>query len=126
MTLFAGIFSRHEHQPIADSVCDGLRRVISRDKTDEVRVFRDRRCFFVKVDIGAFVDPAFRIDEDGSVSILAGEPLVAFGDDASGRSRSKDLDLLHESWKREDWNLLSTRVEYFPQCITSRRQASCF
>ena len=106
MTLFAGVFSRHANQPIKDSVCDGLRRVISRDKTDEVRVFRDSRCFMVKVDIGAFVDPAFRIDEDGSVSLLAGEPLLAFKDETSGRSRSKDLDLLHESWKRNDWNLL--------------------
>ena len=121
MTLFAGIFSRHEHQPITDSVCDELRRLISRDQADEVREFKDPRCFLVKVDIGAFADPAFRIDEDGSVSLLAGEPILALGDNVRVQTRSKDLDLLHESWKRGDWNPLKlargvfSAVHYQPQ-----------
>lgn len=106
MTLFAGIFSRHADQPIPDSVCDELRRAMSRDQSDEARIFRDRRFFVVNVDIGAFTDPAFRIDEDDSVSILAGEPLFAFNNDNCGPSRSKDLDRLHESWKGDDWSLL--------------------
>lgn len=121
MTLFAGIIRRGGDQPLPDSACDGLRRVISRDDKDEARTFRDHHCFLVKVDMGAFADPAFRIDEDGSVSILAGEPLVAFGDDASSQSRSKDLALLHEGWKRDDWSLLEQArgvfcaVHYKPQ-----------
>lgn len=108
MTLFAGIFSRNENQPIPDSVCDDLSRLVSRDQSDEPSVFRDRTCCLVKVDIDAFASPAFQIDKDGSVSILAGEPLLASVDNGSKNNRSKDLDVLHHSWKREDWNSLTS------------------
>lgn len=106
MTLFAGIFSRNEQTAIPDSVCDQLRRAISRDKTDAIRVFKDHRCLLVSVDIGAFGTPAYRVDEDGSVSILAGEPLVEYGNGVSSKGRSADLDHLHESWKREHWDAI--------------------
>lgn len=91
-----------------DSACDALRRVISRHPTDEVQAFRDERCFFVKVDIGAFVEPAFHVAADGSVSLLAGEPLPGGGDNGLSQGRTKDLELLHESWQREDWAKLKS------------------
>ena len=106
MTLFAGIFSRNGNQPIPESACDELRRVISRDDRDEARTFRDQKYFLVKVDIGAFEGPAFQVDDNGSVSVLAGEPLIDDGDDVAGQSRTKELGLLHESWKQNDWRVL--------------------
>ncbi|HYG82730.1 MAG TPA: asparagine synthase-related protein, partial [Pyrinomonadaceae bacterium] len=38
---------------------------------------------------------------------LAGEPLLALGDDDSWQTRARDLEALHEGWKRGDWGLLS-------------------
>jgi asparagine synthase (glutamine-hydrolysing) len=102
MTLFAGIFSRTQEQPLPDAVCDELRRVVSRHPSDEARVFRDTRCFLVKTDIGAFGEEAFLVDESQAISMLAGEPLLDMK-----QSRAKELELLHESWKREDLQLLA-------------------
>lgn len=108
MTLLAGIYSRDEAQAIPDSFRDSLVRAISRHPEDEARVFQDARCCLVKVDIGAHGETAFRADGDGAVSLLAGEPLLKMGDadDARWQSRTVDLDLLHESWVKEDWNPL--------------------
>lgn len=107
MTMFAGIFSRHEDQPLPESVCHGLRRVISRDLKDEVRTFRDHRCFFAKVDIGAFGDSTFRVDESDSVSVIAGDPLLGLGGNDARQSRANELDRLHTSWNQYDWQLLN-------------------
>ncbi|HEY0546869.1 MAG TPA: asparagine synthase-related protein [Pyrinomonadaceae bacterium] len=106
MTLFAGIFSRTQEQPLSDAVCDELRRVISRHPSDEARVYRDARCCLVKTDIGAFGEEAFLVDESQAVSMLAGEPLLDMNENVSRPSRAKELRLLHESWKREDLRLL--------------------
>ncbi len=105
MTLPAGIFSRSVEQPLPASICESLRRTISRNTDDRVSVFKDRRSYFVKVDIGAYGEAGFHRDADGALSLLAGEPLLALGDDDSWQSRTRDLELLHESWKKEDWNL---------------------
>ena len=107
MTLLAGIFSRHEDQPIPDSVCEELRRALSRHPADEARTFRDSRCFFVKTDIGAFAEDAFHVDEARAVSMLAGEALLDNDGDSAVHGRAKELELLHESWKLEDWKLLA-------------------
>jgi hypothetical protein len=107
MTLFAGIFSRHAGEPLPDSACEALRRGISRHPTDEVHAIQNERCFFVKVDIGAFSEPAFDVAADGSISLLAGEPLLSV-DNGLSQGRTKDLELLHESWKHEDWAKLKS------------------
>lgn len=104
MTLFAGIFSRNQAQPLPDAVCDELRRDISRHPSDEAHVFRDARCCLVKTDIGAFGEEALLIDESQAVSALAGEALLDTGGASQGRA--KELALLHDSLKREDLRLL--------------------
>jgi asparagine synthetase B (glutamine-hydrolysing) len=110
MTLLAGVFSRSKQTPVPASICDSLHQYISRNSVDEVRVFEDSRCFLAKVDIGAFGESAFIVDDDRNVSMLAGEPLLARGeDDNDWQSRTRDLEVLHESWLRGDWNTL-TRV----------------
>lgn len=106
MTLFAGIFSRHEGEPLPVFACAALRRVISRHPSDEVQEFKDGRCFIVKTDIGAFGEPAFHVDADGSVSLLAGEPLLNTNEHELRQSRAEHLKLLHEKLKQDDWGLL--------------------
>jgi asparagine synthetase B (glutamine-hydrolysing) len=103
MTLFAGIYSRDAQYALPESACDALVRALSRDPSDVPQVFRDERCFIVKVDIGAYGEPGMRVDAGGAVSALAGEPLL--GDANVGRE--KDLELLHESWLKGDWNVLA-------------------
>ena len=77
---------------------------MSRNSQDEVVFVRDARSLLAKVDIGAYGEPGLYRDPDGSVSMLAGEPLLGEGD----RSQSRHLDLqsLHAEWKRERWGLL--------------------
>lgn len=104
MTLFAGIYRRHQGEPLPDSACEALRRVISRNPTDERHTYRDSRCFLVKIDTCAFGAPA-HVD-DGAVSMLAGEPLLHLSEEDAARDRAQDLRLLHNEWKRGAWNLL--------------------
>ena len=107
MTIFAGLFCRHAGARVGDSTCDALRRALSRDTRDAVSEFRDARVFLAKVDIGAYGEPAFLVRPGGSVSLLAGEPLLATGDPHVARGRGADLALLHDSWDRSDWSPLA-------------------
>jgi asparagine synthase (glutamine-hydrolysing) len=108
MTLLAGIFSRSKQTPVPASTCESIHQSISRNPEDEVRVFEDSRCYLAKVDVGAVKEPAFLVDDDHNVSMLAGEPLIALSEDDDGwQSRMRDLELLHERWLRGDWNILT-------------------
>ena len=101
MTILAGAFARRPHADLPPTLCDALYGAVSRDPRDEPVVFSDRRVYMVKVDIGAFGHPAVHTPPDGSVSMLAGQPLLA----ATGRhcrTRTQDLRLLHESLTRGD------------------------
>jgi asparagine synthetase B (glutamine-hydrolysing) len=114
MTLFAGIFSRRDDEPLTDSVCERLHSVISRDANDSRQTFRDSRCFFVKVDTGAFGEPGFHLDSDSAVSMITGEPLLNHteADSLQGRladsdqGRLADLQAFHNSWLNDDFSLL--------------------
>jgi asparagine synthase (glutamine-hydrolysing) len=121
MTMLAGIFSRGDEHPIEAAVRERLQHLISRSPDDKAVVFRDARCFLAKIDIGAYGEPAFHRDVSGSVSLLAGEPLLEVNGAADFGTRTQDLELLNQSWDRGDWNLLTrTRgifcaVHYQPQ-----------
>jgi hypothetical protein len=121
MSVFAGIFSRHQSYPLQGSTRARLASLISRNPDDKVSVFEDSRCFLAKVDIGAYGDPGFYIHPSGSVSMLAGEPIVDANQMSGPRTRSEDLELLHNDWDRGDWgSLRATRgafsaVHYHPQ-----------
>jgi asparagine synthase (glutamine-hydrolysing) len=105
MTLIAGIISRN-HRSIPHSACESLRQSISRHGDDAVSDFRDDRSYFAKVDIGAFGEPGLIADSSGSLSLLAGEPLLALANDGSWQSRQQDLELIHEGFRRGDWEIL--------------------
>lgn len=107
MTILAGIYCRQNGSAITDSLCDRLRSVLSRNSDDDVIEFRDDRCFIGKVDIGAFAAPAARLGGAGPTSLLVGDPLLDIEQRDTRRTRTQDLDVLHNDWRRGDWNTLA-------------------
>lgn len=106
MTILSGIFARTGTDRLKDSDCEALKQVLSRNPADNVISFKDNRVFLAKVDIGAFMEPGFRVDPAGSISMLAGELLLAQEDESLFRTRTYDLDLLHRECDRENWEFL--------------------
>ena len=107
MSILAGIFSRVHAHPCPDSICQALRRAISRAPDDEILTFKDDHSYLLKVEVGAYGEAAFHRDEQGAVSMLAGEPLLDARGSDSWQSRTRDLESLHEKWKRGDWSTLA-------------------
>jgi Asparagine synthase (glutamine-hydrolyzing) len=126
MALFAGIYSRKVGEPVEDSACEALRNAVSRNPADERHAFRDARCFFVKIDACAFGSPAFRVDEDGSASVLAGEPLMSLSQKDSVQSRSEDLNLLHDGLKQGDWEIAKNAQGTFCAAHYNRKTGKLF
>ncbi len=106
MTLIAGIFSRKKDRCAPASVCETLRRTISRDPRDEKIVFEDKRSFFVKVDINAYGESSHTIGQDSAVTMVTGEPLLDTDSDEKRHSREKDVDLIHDAFSRRDVSIL--------------------
>ncbi len=79
---------------------------MSRNPNDEILSFKNNRVFLAKIDIGAYVECGIQVDPGCSVSMLAGEPLFATNDGKEFRTRTQDLELLHEAWDRENWKFL--------------------
>ena len=104
MTLLAGVYSRHVGDRVPDDLCDRIQRALSRNPDELTHHFRDERCFLVKADIGAYGEPALRIDP-GAVSFLVGEPLLAHSE-PTRRSRADDLGELHVGLSRNDFEAL--------------------
>jgi asparagine synthetase B (glutamine-hydrolysing) len=117
MTLFAGIYSL-DGGPPPEATCAALRRALTRHPGDEVNAYGDRRCLLLSADIGAYGGKSVRVDADGSVSMLAGEPLLRGG---SG-DRTADLDLLHEGWLGGDLSALARARGVF--CAVHYRPAT--
>ncbi len=108
MTLFAGIFCRNPGRPLPGSICDTLRAAISRHPADERVIFEDDRSFFVKVDIGAFGQPAVCKSADGSLTMIAGEALLEGGSD-----RENDTAAIHDAFRRGDADILQKATGVF-------------
>lgn len=121
MTLVAGIFSRND-RPLEDSACASLQQAISRNPADEVKVFRDGRTCFAKVDIDAFREPGLLIDPSGALSLLTGEPLLGSGEVSANRLH--DLTAIHAQCLENNSNILREAngtfcvVHYQPQTHT--------
>lgn len=105
MTILAGVISRNPAASLPDSVCEVLRRTVSRNPLDEPVEFRSTQAFFIKVDIGAFGRPAHRQSPEGSFAILAGEPLLVC-DGPRGEERDAHLEYLHAAWDSGDFSPL--------------------
>lgn len=123
MTILAGIFSRYPKCPIGDKVCLAIERAISRNSDDKAVTFRDHGVFLAKVDIGVYGEPAIKIDPDGFVSILAGEPLLVLEEPQRFRARSEELDILHSEWKNGKWDILDKSRGVF--CAVHYNASEC-
>lgn len=106
MTLIAGIVSRDPHVPPPAAVCQKLRDSISRNAADERRIFQDDRSLFVKIDIGAFGEPAHVVDDNGAITLVSGEPLLDVDGKGHWQSRYADTTLLHNDLVRGDGDAL--------------------
>ena len=120
LTILAGIFSRNPKTLIKDIDCETLRSVLSRSPNDELVTFRDPRAYLAKLDIGAYEEPAVRFDSSRSVSMLAGEPLLADGE-IPFRTRTQDLEFLHQAWDRRNWEILKNTRGVF--CAAHYKQS---
>src|SRR6266446_4474166 len=100
MTLLAGVYARRVDDAVPDSLCDAIESALSRYPNEQIERFRDERCFLVKADVGAFGETAFRTDPR-AVSFMVGEPLLDHGG-PTRRSRTLDLDELHDAFFRSD------------------------
>lgn len=105
MTILAGVIGRDPLVSVPDSVCEALRRTVSRDPTDQPIEFRSSQCFFIKVDIGAFGSPAHSQSPEGSFAMLAGEPLLVC-DGPRSEERDAHLAYMHDAWDRGDFSQL--------------------
>ncbi len=123
MTLIAGILSRN-NKPLPDSACARLSQSISRNPADEVKVFKDHSSFFAKVDVGAFGEPGFIVDQSGGLSLMAGEPLLANRAAPSVSNRQNDLAAVHDQCLKGNWDVLREAdgtfcmVHYEPQTLS--------
>lgn len=106
MSLLAGVVSRQPEGSLDPTWREELRAAISRHPNEHLSVFEDDRAFLLKADFGAFGSEGFRISRTGSVSMLAGEPLLATEDQGAGANRARDLRRLHEAWDRGNWELM--------------------
>ena len=107
MTIFAGIVARGNDTRVSTSMVNALRSRVSRFPGETFQEFTDDHSYLVKVDLGVFRSPGVVVDAAGSVSMLAGEPLLLSNDGDSALSREADLMTLHGSWKARDWNRLA-------------------
>lgn len=119
MTLFAGIYSLDRQVAPDQESIDAIKRSISRS-SDQVDTWSDERFFIAKVDIGAFGDPGFSIDEAHGVVAVAGEPLIE-ADFENGRSRHTDLLELSIRLARADTSVLRECDGSFSLCYYNRR-----
>lgn len=106
MTIFGGMIGYANPGGLDKDVCRALGKAISRVADDPRETFSDEQCYLVKVDIGAYGEPAYHRGADGTVGMLAGEPLLAEGEAADRPDRGADLRRLHESWLAGDYGAL--------------------
>ncbi|MCK4783654.1 MAG: hypothetical protein KAV87_07890 [Desulfobacteraceae bacterium] len=105
MTILAGIMTRSEDVQLTNTFCRSIKHAISRFPDDDVIEFRDHQAFLAKVDIGAYNEPAFLVGKTGSVSLLAGEPLLNVNNGQTFRTRTNDLETLQTKWDAEQWDI---------------------
>lgn len=103
MTIIAGVISRSAVTPVPASVCEALKRGISHHPADQAVEFKLGSAYLVKVDIGAFGQPAAHVSASGAVSVLAGEPLLAGPGMVEGE-RDAQLRVLHADWERDSFD----------------------
>lgn len=111
MTLIAGMISRRQ-RPLSELACTSFAKSVSRNRADEIRIFKGDNCFFAKVDIGAFGEPGFFVDSNGAFSLLTGEPLLD-NQQSPASTRLDDLTRIHKHVLTDNWDILKTAAGTF-------------
>jgi hypothetical protein len=73
---------------------------------EEVTSYHDQRAALFKVDIGSYGSKAYRVSSTGTVSLLAGDPLLEYDEEPGARNRAEDLEALQDEWDQGRWDLL--------------------
>lgn len=120
MSIIAGIYGRDENARLPGSLCDSLRSLVSR-RPEVIREFKGDRTYFVKVDIGAFGSSGEKVDLNGGISLLAGEPAV-LGSGRTERNRELDLTQIHDGFAAGNTDWLSRTRGVF--CIANYQSAT--
>jgi asparagine synthase (glutamine-hydrolysing) len=104
--IFAGVFIRRPDDypsTAASDLINALAGALSRRAEDEPWIYRHESACIAAFDLGALGCPMIRVDADGAVSVVAGEPILDRGSSEIDRT---DLDRLHDAWLRDDWSTL--------------------
>jgi hypothetical protein len=107
MTIFAGVIALQEDSCIPDDLCGALSNVVSRDPDAVVQEYRGQTYFIAHVDVGAFGSPGRHIEDDGAITLIAGDPILDV-DGGSPPSRAASARLLHVAWRRRDPEIMTT------------------
>ena len=106
MTIIAGAFSLNEGIPLPQALEGELYRHVSRNAGDQRFEIHGQGFYLVKIDIGSFGESALLQDERGSVTAVAGEPLVRDGDGVPNWHRGWDVLCLHRELVRGSRDIL--------------------
>jgi hypothetical protein len=92
MTVFAGVFCMSPDRRAPQALRDALTRNVSRaDKhTGQWTTHDSPRLFLTKWDSGAFDEPAWRTEPDGTICTLAGDPLLTNNGQRIARQQQLD------------------------------------
>lgn len=99
MTIFAGIV-RLDGRLLPEDWVSILTNALSRSSEDIPQIFQGESFVLAKVDIGAFGVGGSIRSPDGSVSLLAGQPILDL-QDSSFKNRLSELEKLHEDWRAD-------------------------
>lgn len=100
MTLLAGVWRRDRRAPRFDSEIDDILSALETAKGDGIWQWRDATFFAASASVGPVREQATYVDEDGAVSLLAGDPLLASQRHGGGGNA---LAVLHSAWLESDW-----------------------
>jgi hypothetical protein len=108
MTILAGVFSRRPKVRPDPTWAAALRSAISRNPSETIESFQDDSALLFKTDSGAFGSRAFNQGTSGSISMLAGDPLLRSSETGAGTNRKRDLEIIHGALDSGDWNILKS------------------
>ena len=95
MTIIAGIYACEGGVESHLQIWNSIKKLLSRDNSDNVIELVDKKCCFAKIDVGAFDQSDIHSDREGNFSMLAGDPLL---DPVTKKhDRHRDLMELHKS-----------------------------
>src|SRR5687768_11568382 len=110
MTVWAGYYLRDPRGVARDALAESLSRVLSRRPGDVPTVTRLERAGLVHVETDAFSGSSLSRDGDRSLTLIAGEPLLA----SSGQSsRDADIACLRDAWERGDFSATAASTGTF-------------